>query len=125
MKKINNFLEFKKFENTSATGGPISSGSGAVSSVPSHFPGPSTGQNWIAGGIKSDTEDIIGVPYNPGGPERIFHNIKNPIKKRGSKVWDRAPKKMPNTKTRMPKKPERVFSFDDFSKSQFSMIEKK
>lgn len=74
MKYLSGFYELTN-ENTSATGGPVSGGMGAVvSAQPSGLAGQTIGQNWASGGGVEGSGDIA-VPYNPSGVNRVFQKI--------------------------------------------------
>ncbi len=122
-------------EDTSATGGAVSGGMGAVvSAQPSGLAGATIGTNWASGGGTVGSGDIS-VPYNPSGANRVFQKIpmgkghgaqtgkKSREKKLDMKALkDMFAKKQDHTKDgdRKPK----VISFDDFVKSDITKVKK-
>ena len=122
-------------EDTSATGGPVSGGMGAVvSAQPSGLAGATIGTNWASGGGTVGSGDVS-VPYNPSGANRVFQKIpmgkghgaqtgkKSREKKLDMKALkDMFAKKQDHTKDgdRKPK----VISFDDFVKSDITKVKK-
>jgi hypothetical protein len=74
MKHITLFEDFEYIKKTSATGGPPSSGMGAVVSAnPSSLAGSTIGTNWGSSGGTIGSGDIS-VPY-PGGADRMIQKI--------------------------------------------------
>lgn len=121
IKKIKDFIK----EDTSATGGAPSSGMGAVvSSQPSGIAGQTIGPNWASNGGTTGSGDVS-VPYNPSGANRIFQNIKNPVKSKKGKRF-----KLKEIKDKMSGNKEdytqntKVMKYNDFLKNDFTTIKR-
>jgi hypothetical protein len=133
-----NMLKYEYlFEETSATGGPASTGMGAVvSAQPSGLAGATIGVDWASGGGTSGSGDI-GVPYNPSGANRVFQKIPAPQmgKNHGARTGKKSRVKKldmkalrnfsrdfePNQKDGSRQK---VLNFNDFLKNDFNTIKK-
>lgn len=136
LKYFENFeIDYLNEDGTSATGGPSSTGMGAVvSAQPSGLAGQTIGVSWASGGGTIGSGDIS-VPYNPSGANRMIekipvmghnHGPRTGKKSRTKKVDMNAlratfAKKQDFTKTPKDKK---VMNFDDFAKSDVNKIKK-
>jgi hypothetical protein len=122
-------------EDTSATGGPASTGMGAVvSAQSSSIPGQNLGPNWASNGGTEGSGDIS-VPYNPSGNNRVFQKISKPMgmnhgsrtgkKSREKKLDMKSIQKILKTKkTDNNVSKSRVMSFDDFMNNDITKIKK-
>ena len=117
---------------TSATGGPfIGGGYGGPSAAPG-LAGQTIGTNWSSS--KSAEPDQLAIPMNPGGSNRVFHNI--PIGTRKSRLHrsTRDKKRRPGIKDILFKKrqdftnkeggekPGKVMSFQNFYKDDTTTV---
>lgn len=139
-KSIIEAIKYKEnliLESTSATGGAVSGGMGAVvSAQPSGLAGATIGQDWASGGGTVGSGDI-GIPYNPSGSNRTFQTI--PGKRKSREHRSRKSRKMrPKLDLKALKadfdrkqadeegseKPKKVVNFNDFLKNDFTTIKK-
>ncbi len=131
-------------EDTSATGGPVSGGMGAVvSSQPSGLAGSTIGPNWASHGgtVGSGDSGNISVPYNPSGSNRVFQKIPAPMgKDHGARTGKKSRTKrldMKTLKTMFKNRPKfnsddsvkssgvkKVMDFNDFLKNDVNNIKK-
>lgn len=139
MEYLNNYSEFEMNE-TSATGGPPSSGMGAVvSAQPSGLAGATIGTNWASGGGTSGSGDVS-IPYNPSGSNRMQQKIPVMGKNHGARTGKKSREKKLDIKAlkdalakrkdftagqgeREPGK-KKVMDFNDFMKNDYTTIKK-
>lgn len=132
-------IEYKEnliLEDTSATGGPVSSGD--VSAQPSGLAGATIGTNWASGG---GTEGgYLSTPYNPSGSNRMQQKIpimgkdhgartgkKSRVKKLDIKALkDALAKRKDFTAGQGEREPgkKKVMDFNDFMKNDYTTIKK-
>jgi hypothetical protein len=111
---------------TSATGGAPSTGMGAVvSAQPSGLAGTTIGTNWASGGGTEGSGDI-GVPYNPSGANRMFQKMPVMGFEHGARTGkkSRNKNKKPFPMKRVPEKPSKILSYQDYLKNDISTIKK-
>lgn len=135
-----NQIESRILEDTSATGGPVSGGMGAVvSAQPSGLAGATIGTNWASGGGTVGSGDVS-VPYNPSGSNRVFQKIPSPMgKEHGPRTGKKSRTKKLDLKALKDVFAKRqdftsgqgetsgkrkVLDFNDFLKNDFTTIKK-
>jgi len=146
--EVNETIKFKEeqlLKETSATGGAVSGGSGAVvSAQPSGLAGQTIGPNWASHGGTVGSGDIS-TPYNPSSTNRMSQTFKSPMgKNHGARTGKKSRVKkldIKALKAMMAKSKEfdsgddngggekkdgkkKVLNFNDFLKNDFTTIKK-
>jgi hypothetical protein len=131
--EVKSLLESKfdnlKNETTSAVGGPSGGMGAVVSAQPSGLAGQTIGTSWASNGGTTGSGDIS-VPYNPGGSNRVFHQIPSQGKNHGPRTGKKSRKKnidlkqlkkfLDKSKDDDNVKSGKVMNYDDFVKKNIN-----